>query len=127
MQRDRFASGGLDHQMIMIWHQTIGGHVDNKKISRLLEQIDKLLVIRFLNKYICSPAPTIHHMVPGIRIIYSQWSRHGRYISIPTTKVKSRLDPNFFPKQKFYLEKRTVRPIYAVPDGSRCRVETIIF
>jgi len=58
----------LDHQMIMIWHQTMGSHVDIKKISCLLEQIDKLLVIGFINKYICSPAPTIHHMVPGIRI-----------------------------------------------------------
>lgn len=41
---------GLNHQMIMIWHQTIGGHIDIKKISSLLKQIDNLLVISFLKK-----------------------------------------------------------------------------
>ena len=62
---------GLDHQMVMRWHQTKGGHVDIKKFGCLLEQIYELLIISFIYEKICSPARTIHHMVPGIRIVYS--------------------------------------------------------
>jgi len=40
-------------------------------ISWLLKQIDKLLIIRFFLKKLFAPSGTVHHMVPGIRIVYS--------------------------------------------------------
>ena len=63
---------GLYHQMVMGWHQTKGGHVDLEQISCVLKQIDKLLIVRFNYKKVCSPSRTVHHMVPGIRVVYSQ-------------------------------------------------------
>ena len=63
---------GLEHQMVMGWQQTIGCHVDIEQICGLLEQIDKLLIIRFINKKILPPSGTVHYMMPGIRIVYSQ-------------------------------------------------------
>ena len=71
---------GLYHQMVMGWHQTKGSHVDIEQICGLLKQFDKLLMIRFIDKKVFSPSGTVHHMMPGIRIVYSQRPRHGLYI-----------------------------------------------
>ena len=88
---------GLDHQMVMCWHQTKGGHVDIKKFGCLLKQIYELLIISFIYKKICFPARTIHHMVPGIRIIYSQWTRHdAQHLLESIIKVNRRFDPYDF-------------------------------
>jgi hypothetical protein len=79
--------------MVTGWHQTKGGHVDIEQIGCLFEQIDKLLIIRFIDKKICPPTGTVHHMVPGIRIGYSQRARHGAYTSDLIIKVNRGLDP----------------------------------
>jgi hypothetical protein len=51
-----------------------------------------LLIIRFIHKKVSPPSGTVHHMVPAIRIVYSQRTRHGSNIT-ELIKVNRRLDP----------------------------------
>ena len=76
----------------MIWHQTKRSYVDFEQIRYFFEQIDKELIISFLYKQIRPPANTIHDMVPGIRVIYMEWSRHRLGTTIQDRKVNRRLD-----------------------------------
>jgi hypothetical protein len=51
---------GLEQQMVMGWHQTIGCHFNIEQICGLLQQINKLLIIRLGNEKILPPSGTIY-------------------------------------------------------------------
>jgi hypothetical protein len=79
--------------MIMIHHQAIGSNPNIPEFYSLLEQIKEHLAVPFFKKNVLSPPATVHHMVPGIRILYSQRSSHMRLIAKRKIRVKRRLDP----------------------------------
>ena len=64
-----------------------------EKLCCLLKQLYKLLVIRVIRKKILTSSGTVHHMMPGIRVVYSQGPRHDENIPEFTTKVNRRFDP----------------------------------
>jgi hypothetical protein len=79
--------------MIMVHHQAIGSNPNIPELYGLLEQIKERLAVPFFNKNVLSSPATVHHMVPGIRILYSQRSSHMRLIAKRKIRVKRRLDP----------------------------------
>ena len=64
-----------------------------EKLYCLLKQLEKLLVIRVIRKKILTSSGTVHYMMPGIRVVYSQGPRHDGNIPEFTTKVNRRFDP----------------------------------
>ncbi|MFH1954761.1 MAG: hypothetical protein ABIL06_24495, partial [Pseudomonadota bacterium] len=84
-----------------------------------------------IRKKILTSSGTVHHMMPGIRVVYSQGPRHDGKIPEFTTKVNRRFDPkSWFPKYgkgeakklwpgRIYRTKKPhFRAVYGVYAGS---------
>jgi hypothetical protein len=64
-------------------HQTIGDHPNISRLHAIFEKINKGIIIPFTSKYLLSPLPTVHDMIPSIRELNSQWSGHTDMLLIP--------------------------------------------
>jgi len=99
-----------------------------KKLYCLLNQLDKLLVISVIRKKILTSSSTVHHMMPSIRVVYSQGSRHNRNIPEFTTKVNRRFDPKSYMGGPGFRAGRkkvhwmTESNCCFIPSASQCRV-----
>jgi len=62
--------------MIMVRHQTISGYAKIPHFRGFNEKIDKYLVIMLIMKYLLASSATVHYMIPGIWIFYSQRPAH---------------------------------------------------
>jgi hypothetical protein len=92
----QIAVRGLDQQVIMVRHQTVGGYPAIPEFGRFPENLDKFFTVCIGKEYLLAPSATVHHMIPGSRIFYPQWSGHAAFLARAATKVKSGLDPFFF-------------------------------
>ena len=85
---------GLNQKMVMGCHKTKGGHLDMEKLGCLLKQVEELLVICVILKKAHAFPGTVHHMMPRIRIVYSQGPGHRGTVPEFITKGNRRFDPS---------------------------------
>ncbi len=69
------------------------GNKEVPKFARLLNRLEKIVVILRLSEDWFSPPSPVQDMIPGIGIFDSERARHGPAISDKAKRVKSRLDP----------------------------------
>jgi hypothetical protein len=62
--------GGLDKEMIVVGHQTVGANPHIPHIRCFLQKFNKTMVISFFHENGLT-TPPIHHMIPRPRILYS--------------------------------------------------------
>ena len=63
--------GGLDKQMIVVGHQTVGGYAQVPHLCGFDHYLDESLIVVFVEKDLFRPSPPVHDMIPGIRVFNS--------------------------------------------------------
>jgi hypothetical protein len=77
----KVAMGGLNQQMIMIWHQAVGRNSEVPIFPRLLNRLEEVFIIPFLSKDGFPPTSPVQDMIPGIGILNSKRPRHIAFLS----------------------------------------------
>jgi len=77
----KVAVGGLNQQMIMIWHQTVGRNPEVPIFARLLNRPEEVFIIPFLSKDGFSPTSPVQDMIPSIGIFDPKRPRHILFLS----------------------------------------------
>jgi hypothetical protein len=62
---------GLDQEVVMIGHQTIGRYIDIKNLIKLFKEINKRPIVFLFCKDLFTTPAAIHHVIPSIRILDS--------------------------------------------------------
>ena len=66
--------GGMQQQMIVIRHEAVGSYFEIQHFNCFLKTPDKNFAVPGrCNRLLASPA-TVHYMIPGPGIFYSQWA-----------------------------------------------------
>ena len=67
----------LHQQVVVIVHQTVGMDYCIKAMMGFIQRFQEGLVVLIIMKNILSPSSSVHYVVEGVFIFYSDWSWHG--------------------------------------------------
>ena len=77
----KVAMGGLNQQMVMIWHQAVGCNPEVPIFARLLNRPEKVFIIPIPAKDVVPPTSPVQDMIPSIGILDPKRPRHIRFLS----------------------------------------------
>jgi hypothetical protein len=77
----KVAVGGLNQQMIVIWHQAVGRNPEVPIFARLLNRLEEAFIIPFLSKDGFPPTSPVQDMIPSVGILDPKRPRHIPFLS----------------------------------------------
>jgi hypothetical protein len=72
---DQIRVGGLQHQMKVVAHQTIGMHLPISLLTRLRQRFEKILPIHVIVVNVLAPIPATHHTCPAVALAKGMMDR----------------------------------------------------
>jgi hypothetical protein len=76
---------GLYQEVVVDTHQTVIMGPDFRKPPDLFKQVQKSLVVCFIEKNPRARKPSVHDMVIGTLIFHPQWPRHAHTLAVEST------------------------------------------
>ena len=71
----------MNQHVVMVGHQAISGYTYIPCLGCFLKQFNKRFVIEFVKINVFGSAASVHDVIPGTWIGYSDWARHAYFLA----------------------------------------------